>query len=82
MPRDGIPNDLLVTIEDHIAEIISARSAIIDLEVFIHGQHRRGAIDAQQMETMLGKCDTVRIGIIRGQHYAKKVRGKPEFICS
>lgn len=78
MPVDGVSNDTLATIEDQTAEILTAREAIVDLEIFVLGQHRRGHISRRTMIELLAHVDHVRIGIKRGHDFAKKVRGNPE----
>jgi len=78
MPVDGISSDTLVMIEDQTAEILTAREAIVDIEIFVLGQYRRGRIDKEQMHALLAWIDQIRIGIKRGHDFAKKTRGHPE----
>lgn len=79
MSRDKtVSHGTIEKIEDHIAEILNAREAVVDIEVFVLGQARRGHIDQQAMTDLLSKIDTVRIGIKRGHDFGRKVRRRAD----
>lgn len=78
MPISGVSTDVLAMIEDQTAEILTAREAAVELEIFILGQYRRGHISRDKIADLLMHADNVRIGIKRGHDFAKKVRGHPE----
>lgn len=77
MPDTALLRDKNEEIETHIAQELTGRDAIIDLEVFVAGQWRRGAITTSEKEEMIDTIDKVRLAINRGLDYTRRVRGKP-----
>lgn len=78
MPKNGMCPEKLEEIETHIAQQLTARDAVIDIEVLILGQNRRGNISDTEKDELLHALDIVRIGLFRGIDYSRRVRGKAE----
>lgn len=60
--------------------IIGGRRAANELEIFVRGQCRRGNISRDEAETLIDLIDTIRLGLMRGQAFGRKIRGKPNLI--
>ncbi len=78
MPTDGVSTEKLDELESWIAEILTGRARLIDLEVTIRGWWRRGQLDTEDANQLLDLTQQVRAGLARGQQFGKMVRGKPE----
>ncbi len=78
MPDTGLLKEKREEIETHIVQELDGRDALIDLEVFITGQWRRGYITDAEKNELLNSADLARLAIRRGLDYTRKVRGKPE----
>lgn len=70
----GRPSEYEEKIEEWTAEILEARSRIIDLDLLIREWRRRGAISEGETRQVIEWLNVIFVGNVRGQQCAKWVR--------
>ena len=78
MAKGGVSPDTLDRIENYIAEILNGREALIDVEVALIAQARRGHLTPERLQNLLDKIEEARIAVKRGHDFGRKARGNPE----
>lgn len=77
MPQSGVPNNFLYQVEDDTAAMIAVRDALIDLELFVSQQERRGYTGGEHLLHVRRKLAQAQAANARRLAYARWARRNP-----
>lgn len=75
MPRQGVPTSLVNHIEDDIAAQLTVRDALVELDLFVSHQERRGYVDDEDLVSVRRLLANAQRANNRRLDYARWARG-------